>query len=193
MEDTAEEAKLHGRQCPLRASSKSSFQRFTLTRPRRGRWLLFFAFSARENYRSILRQRLTPLNGTARLYQNRRAQIKRVLRSIFASLARAILIIRDCKCHFVRERTWPEEARQRSSKAHTPWQRQSVASSRCAFREADAPELTTSTCKESGLNYLRVKWGQAPLALVVLSLVSMLSITFLISTALRHIVAELPR
>ena len=39
----------------------------------------------------------------------------------------------------------------------------------------------------------RVKWGQAPLALAFLSLVSMLSITFLISTALRHIVAELPR
>ena len=38
-----------------------------------------------------------------------------------------------------------------------------------------------------------VKWGQAPLALAFLSLVSMLSITFLISTALRHIVAELPR
>ena len=38
-----------------------------------------------------------------------------------------------------------------------------------------------------------VKWGQAPLALAFLSLVSMLSITFLISTALRHIVAKLPR
>ena len=37
------------------------------------------------------------------------------------------------------------------------------------------------------------KWGQAPLALVFLSLVSMLSITFPISTALGHIIAKLPR
>ena len=48
-------------------------------------------------------------------------------------------------------------------------------------------------CFQLSIKASMVKWGQAPLALVVLSLVSMLSITFLISTALRHIVAELPR
>ena len=36
LKDTPKEAKLHGRQCPLRASFRLSFLGFTLTRPKRG-------------------------------------------------------------------------------------------------------------------------------------------------------------
>jgi len=48
LEDTPKEAKLHGLQCPLDASSCDSFSRFHATRPKRGGWLLFFAPTTRE-------------------------------------------------------------------------------------------------------------------------------------------------
>ena len=38
--DASKEAKLHGRQCPLRASLEAQLSHFLLTRPKRGGWLL---------------------------------------------------------------------------------------------------------------------------------------------------------
>ena len=69
-EDTPKEAKLHGRQCPLRASSReSSFQGFHPRRlPNAAAATILRRPPAREIYRSTSRRHYPPFNRTQTLY-----------------------------------------------------------------------------------------------------------------------------